>query len=545
MRKKILTISLFLLISLCISQLGISGNKNEHWQFSAVALDSVLNGCDGEFHDYLKRLFTRNDSIIIHSPLWTGKSFADISVAFSGKDLSPARHHDRGRTLQQQLELLTPAMIEKSWKALESRQSVKSAEQKNQNVVVNYLLHHLIALRFANRAGGENDDGEEDLKFAFIYEAMALGYLVDIFSSAHLLVDYKMLSYFQPFNYKKAHDFFVTKGAFVINSNGDAWQTFGDGLMLWFEPTNRYTLNACLTSLRELLLVFYSAFDQNNLPQCLESFQNILANSSSVKDWLEARSGKEYYVTLKMPSLMSLPMPTTASWSKKLDSIDEHGIHRREHYPQLRDAGLHDPDEEGIDREFLYSKNSIPQWLIFDEFQNHSHPDSAKRIIKENENFASVRYVQQRYYPPSIVGFIFNAGGGASFNNNFKPIFLIGAGFGFVDKLLFLKNVSVDVVYINIFDDKNRHFITTTLGGGIHVDLPAPFNIIKSFRFETGHAWEKDYKFTLSHNKIAAGIELPVLPLGFTYTGLTSRIMVQRIATSSAWYGLYFQIVLH
>ncbi|NIV14173.1 MAG: hypothetical protein GWN62_23740 [Aliifodinibius sp.] len=536
--KKIVKVRLVCFILLSICKLAVSGEKEEHREFARIALDSVLADSKGELHPALAALFLRNDSVITNTPLWDEKSFADISVAFSENDYSPASYHKPGRSILEQLKSLASSEIEKTFSDLESATTVKSFENKDKNVVVNYLLHHLIALRLANRAGVNAANRHENLKSAFSYEAIALSYLVDAFSSAHMLIKHKFLSGLQPFNYRKAHSFFRNKGVFVINSKGEAWQTFGDGLMLWYEPTYRHVLDGATTSLREVLLVFHLAVASDTLPASLSSLKESLPPAHPVSTWLETRAGQNYYAVHKMPSLLCLPMPVSATWSKKSEVADEHRIHRRIHYPQLRESGLYDPDMDGIDPDFLLSKESVPDWLISGEFERDPNPDFAREIIKEDTNFASVRFTQPRSFPPSIYGVLLNAAGGGSFNGDLKSTIVLGAGFGLADNLLFFNNPSADLLYTRIFDNKDRHFITLTFGTGIVVEPIA-------FRFELGKAHEIDRRFDLFDYKIAAGIELPMLDLSFTYAGITSRIMVQRIFTGSSLHGVYFQIVLH
>lgn len=545
MRHKIETIRILLVLNLVFCTVVFSAQKDEYRTFSRVALDSVLKECQGELHDDLKTMFVQNGSLVSDTPLWENKSFAGISVAFPEKNQSRAWFHKRGYTILQQLQALTPTLIEEKWKTVESKKSIISVEHKYKNVIVNYFLHHLMAMRFAHRAGKANIDSQEDLRYAFIYEAMALGYLVDAFSSTHILIDYKILPILQYFNYRKAREFYRTKGAYVINSKGDVWHTFGDKLMLWYEPTYRFTLDACITSLRELLLVFYATVDPDSLPLCMETFQNSLEETFSAADWLHARPGVEYYANLKMPSLLCLPMPISASWSKKSEDVDKHGIHRRIHYPQLREPGFHDPDLEGIDTKFLLSLNSIPAWLIFEEFRKSPHPDSTREIIKENPKFASVRFIQQRSFPPSYVGLVIHGAWGATFNGKRKSTMMIGLGAGLFDDFLFLHNVSADMHYIEICNSINCEFLTATLGTSIPFALPQPLNVVKSIRIEAGLAWQKDEDLDIFHNQSAGGIEFATLPLGLMYVGITPRIMAYRIYTGSAYHGVYFQIAVH
>jgi len=525
------------------------GERAEHREFARIALDSVLSNCKDDLHVELRNLFIHGTQ----TPLWNKKSFAEISAFFAEKDRATERSHIPRHSILDQLRPLSASIIESAWRKVQSNNNVKSLEQKGKNVVVNYLLHHLIALRLASAV---TDTG--NLKLALSYEAIALGYLVDAFSSAHILVKYKSLSWLQPLNYKKAHAFFRSKGAFVINSKGEAWQTFGDELMLWYEPTYRHVLQAARTSIGEVLLAFHIAVDAKPIPHSLLALGNSLPKEYPVKAWVGIETETDFYDKLRLPSLLHLPMPVAATWSKKSDIVDKHGIHQRIHYPQLREVGYHDPDLDEVTQKHLWSRDDIGDSLIFEEFRRVDEIISkddkdkfARKIFKEDKNFASVRFIQPKKFSPSYYGLLVNAAGGASFNGDSNSTFIIGAGWGLSDKLLFFNNPSFDALYTRIFAEKDRHFISVTFGLSVTEPLiPEKIStFIKAFRLELGSAQEIGESSGLIDDlfnyKIAVGIELPMLEFPFTYAGLTSRIMVQRIFTGSSLHGVYFQIVLH
>jgi len=521
-----------------------SADLAEHREFSRAALDSALSRCGPLPGSLLEALFIHQGKLDAETPLYQGKSFAELSARFSGKDLSRARAHHRGETVLQQLRQLPASLISSAWQAVESSEAAIPVEQKDRHVLVNYLLHHLLALRFAERAA-HSSAGLEDLRRAFVYEAMAQSYLQDAFSAAHILLEIKAFSALQATNYSKAHAFFNSKGVFVVNSAGDAWQAFGDGLLLWRQPAYEHLLRACATSLEELLLVFFSEAGSGEIPECLRKLHASLPPEFPAQTWLEDRPGSEYYEKLRMPSLLSLPMPMAATWSKQEETVDAHGIHRRGQRPQLRESGLHDPDDAGIDLMFLPPRQAVPDWLVFDEFKGVISSDSTRKLIRENPAFASVRYIQTRRFSPAYAGFLFSAAGGIFVHPGTEGAVGAGIGYGVLDRLLLLANVSLDLRYVQMGWPADRQYLATSVGGGLHFALPRALRLLDTFRFEMGNAWEWGSRFDLFDSRIAVGVELPSLPLGFTYAGLKPRLMFQRIDTGATVSAFYLQIVLH
>ena len=279
----------------------------------------------------------------------------------------------------------------------------------NQNVVVNYFVHHYLALQFAKTAGETEESGKEDLRRALVYEARAQSYLRNAFYAGHMLVPiYYPLFALHSRNIREAHDFYRNTGVFVINARGDAWQTFGGAILQTHEPTYRYILEASLTSLRELFLVYYTSISDGTIPKYLISdemplerlkkrvietwtadgyyrqiffgYYASIGNGTvlkrfipedtpvekireTIKKWTSIEKIENYYSndTGGMPTLLLLPMPISATWSERLPEKDDHDIHRRFHYPQLRDEELHDPS---LKNKPLYAKKDVPQWLI-------------------------------------------------------------------------------------------------------------------------------------------------------------------------------------
>ena len=125
----------------------------------------------------------------------------------------------------------------------------------------------------------------------------------------------------------------------------------------------RRSRQACEYSLNEVMITYHVMAAEpmpDGLWQWLSKVAPEVRADELVAAWLLNRSGAEYFDEVRMPTLMLIPMPMAASWSIRTEMTDEHGIRRRQHYPQLREDGMHDPDDEGIDEEFLYACSSIP-----------------------------------------------------------------------------------------------------------------------------------------------------------------------------------------
>jgi len=519
---------------------GVAWEKEEHRLVADRALDALLT--DWKL-TLLGEAFTQE------------RTFGEVCAQFAGEDSSAARFHQRGKTILEQLKPLSASLIQKvgslhgptppakAFETADGLPSTFSAEQADQNVIVNFLLHHLIALRFAKIAGEEKNG--EPLSRALVYEARAMSYLMDSFAAGHLLVPVgDALSGLHPVNNKEAYNYYRNEGVYVINSQGDVWQTFGNEILQWHDPTYRKILEACLTSLRELFLVYFVYDADEDIPESLKQWGESVASGLSleelVKDWTSTKEGIEYYVELKMPVLLLLPMPVAASWSLRTDEIDEHGIHKRHHYPQLRESGFHDPDLEGIDREFLYPRAAVPDWMV-PELLALENP---AELIKSHPDVASVRFFQTRHFSPSQKGLFFWLGGGAVFKKRgIGFASQVGLGYGLVDNLLLIHRASVELAFIPSFDEGKRKLLVPSLGFGLK--LPSPARLWDSYRFEIGYAFGLRSPYKDNGSKIALGIEFPTIPLGFTYAGLTIRLMYQRFSLERTRHGIFLNFLLH
>jgi hypothetical protein len=539
------------------SSLTLAWEKDEHRQIAEKALAAVLAECRADIQEMFMNPSAENRSLRSGKALWGGKTFGEISSLASGKDVSRSRFHERGRTIAQQLAPLSASLIEAVWNECTGKNlsnnltrtapwaSLFSVELPKHNVVANYLVHHITALRFAQIAGQEKERGETALRLALVYEAAAQSYLTDAFSSGHMFVSLNdAFSRLHPINNREGHDFFRNEGAYVLNSRGDVWQTFGDKLLFWYAPTYRHVLEACVTSLREIFLVFSVTRNTGTVPAGLKEWALSSSQGVSleemVRNWTVIQDGEKYYSEVRMPTLLLLPVPISATWSMRSDQVDEHGIRRRKHYPQLRERGLHDPDLEGIDLDFIYPREAVPEWMVPDFLTDKAPAD----VVKSHPDIASVRYIQPRDFPPSYKGTLFHLGGGTVFDRMGSGFgSMAGLGYGLNDELFLFNKVSFDLKVMPSLDEGRRLLISPQFGFGLI--LPAPFKLWKAYRFEIGYAFGLQSPYEENGWNFAFGIESPTIPLGFTYSGLTLRLQYRIFYLERRIQGLFFELVLH
>ncbi len=521
-----------------------SWEKEEHRMLADLAFDSTLSFCGIEFTDSLIFFPGKNGSITLNRKLWKNRTFGNISAFFSGDDISQSRCQSRGLTINQQLKSLSPAYIDEVWDRIKkSPGDINSVEVSNQNAVFNYLLYHLIALRFAKLSANESDNNPQALRNALIYEAVAQSYLSDAFSSGHLLLFVSdFLAPLNSFNIQIAHDYYCSEGVYVINSNGECWQAFGDKLLQWYPYSFNRVLEACAVSLRELFLVYYTSLGNIELPEHLDGWAQSIADGTTIEklsdSWAVSNDGDKYYSEIKMPALLCIPIPVAATWSVHTERKDEYGYYKRKHYPQLKEDKFHDPDLKDIDEDFLYSKKSIPGWMIPEFLPN----DTLTNLIRYQPDIASVRYIQNRSLPPSLTGHLLNAGGAIVFNkDNYLNGAFLGTGWGFADIFLVMIKPSVNISAMRFFGRNEGWLLMGDLGFAINVPV---FSVLNP-RFDIGYIWGFQSPYEGGAGKFSLGLESETLPLGFTYAGLTFRIKSQFLFFRKTLYSQVLEVVLH
>jgi hypothetical protein len=544
--KSGLNIKLFLMLFFMSFPINtFSWEKDEHQILADLVFDSTLSYCEIGFTDSLIFFHGNTGTIEISKILLDDHTFGNIAAFFSGEDLSQSRCHTKGYTIMQQLEPLSAAFIDEVWDKIKNApEDIPTVEVANKNVVYNYLLYHLIALRFAELSGKELVDSNEFLRYALIYEAVAQSYFSDAFSSGHFFL--QVSDFLAPLNYMNiqiTHHYYSFEGAYVIDSQGRTWQAFGDNLLQWYPTSFNRVFEACLISLKELFLVYYSSSKNIKMPYYLSEWAKLNADGISLEElsnrWLTSNNGAEYYSEIKMPSLLCIPMPLSASWSVRTNKQDKYGIYHRKHFLQLSNEKYHDPDLDDIDTEFLYPSSSVPDWMTADFLPN----DTLQNLIRYHPDIASVRYRQDRFIPPSYRGYLLIAGGTYVYSqdlNNFGAS--LGFGWGFTDEFLFVFiKPSITATAMQLISTNGLWVLSTDFGVGINTPI---LGIFKP-RLEVGYAYGFQSPYKGSAGKFSVGLDSKTLPLGFTYAGLTFRFKYQVITFTEPLHSPVLEIILH
>jgi hypothetical protein len=532
---------IFLLLFIVFTPEVFSWEKEEHQFLADLAFDSTLSFCGINITDSLI-LFPGGP---INKKLWNDQSFGNISAAFSGNDISQSHSHQRGNSIKQQLEPFSAFLIDEVWDRTKAApEEIQNVEVSGQGAVFNYLLYHLIALRFAGLAGEAMDDKNELFRYALIYEAAAQSYLSDTFSAGHLLLQVSdFLASLNYLNVQITHDYYCYEGVYVINSKGECWRTFGDKLLQWYPYSFERVFEACTISLRELFWVYFSSIENAEIPVNLREWARSIADGITPEElsdrWLTANDGIYYYSEIKMPALLCIPMPVSAAWSLRLGKKDEYGLYYRRYYPQLIEEKFHDPDLNEIDVGFLYSVNSMPVWMIPEFLPN----DTLQNLIRYDKDIASVRYVQDRYMPPSFKGYLLIAGTTYGFIGSEKRLGAsLGFGWGFADEFFFfLIKPTISGSIMKLLDSGREWVAAADLGFGINFPI---FGLFKPY-LGLGYAFGFQSPFKGNAGKYFLGLDSETLPLGFTYAGLTFRIKYQFLFFGKTFHSPVLEIILH
>ncbi|MGE5692440.1 MAG: hypothetical protein ACM3YF_01510, partial [Candidatus Zixiibacteriota bacterium] len=197
-----------------------------------------------------------------------------------------------------------------------------------------------------------------------------------------------------------------------------------------------------------------------------------------------------------------------------------------------------DPDLEKIDRKFLYHKEHVPSWLIPDLLLQ----DGPEKLIKENPDFASVRFVQQSDFPPTYAGLLVNSGAGAVIRRRGKGAgWSFGLGYGLIDDFLVFNKISVEAIMMPGLDEPRRLLLGPSFGYGIKL----PFHPLEAMRIEKGYLWGLRLPFKSKGFRLALGFESKTIPLSFTYLGVTLRLKYQWIWLEQTKHGLFLETVFH
>lgn len=456
----------------------------------------------------------------VRTVVWHELNFGRLAEHFARDDGAASRFQTAGQSVYQQLEQLSMSDIEAFWNLASSESEGTATNDpvipNGGNVVANFLLCHLAALRFARIAASSQSPAPGAFRSMLVYEAIAQGFLADAHASGHLLVPrHDPFQALHPVNNRRAHDYYSTEGVFVVNGRFQAWEAFGDGLLTWYARSYRQVLAAGVSSLREVFLVYFAT--KGSIPHRLQEWLDSMTDRPAGKvadDWLEWKSGAAYYERgMGLPSLNYIPMPVSATWSIRSEVKGAHGTRIRRQYPQFREAGYHDPDLLSVVKNRLYSKSAFPSRFIPWELGLVGDPATA---ADSSRNAASVEYVQVHNLPADFAGFLVEVGAGALTDDE-KSVPAISAriGYGIAENILVASHLSVNAGITMPFEDNRVTPVTITAGanpGGLPL------------RLEAGYATTTDDLFSESAPALAAACDLTSQLLGLTYISVSVRL---------------------
>jgi len=553
--------TVILLLLAVVAPALLRAQSEERWRVPDSALATVLREAQaagvvpGEAFAFLRSAGSEK--------LVAMKKFGELA-AFSEPDtFSPCRFHTIGAGIFEQLRSLEADDIRGAIDAAVAGSSnvagnLPSIFLDDENVVANYLLHHLVALHLAERAGQVRDDPSPLLTAALECEARAHGFLVDAFSPGHMRVPSRdLLSVLHVVNTREAHNFYNSQGLFVIDSRGEMWQAFGDNLVQWYAPSWGHVFQACCISLREMLLAYMWRSGSGSIPV---AFLGTLGMSpgeddigATVQSWLALKSGDYYYVQAKLPTLLTIPFPVSATWSVRTTEIDQHGMRVRKHYPQIggerMGEGFADSTLTGPALELLPSWNAVPPWMLPDAWLPEQYltvqkvrdlPVQARlalatTLIRTDTAVASVRFIQEVDFPASYTGPIVSIGGGALWagGTRFGTV-AVSAGYappwGLFPDLLTKMRISGAISLASSLDGFEKLLLSEKIG----ITIP-----LLSFciRVEGGYTEGLRSLHPSSGWVVGCGLELAMIPLRFTYGGILVRprfdvhYLPQRVST--------------
>jgi len=454
-------------------------------------------------------------------------TFGSVCSAAAADDHSAGRYHLGGRTVCEQLDHLSAARIDTL--ANQARRGDPDLLRGDRhrlrgrvrrlgvgNVVGNYLVHHVAALRLAGDAAagrsravagaGRAGVGAPDslLRCALLYEAIAQGYLADAFAAGHLMPPPgRRLRFLHPINRQRLHDHYAVLGLYVLDARGETWYALGDRLLLWYGPSFDHVFDACVASIAEVL-------DAHDPPAFGQGIR-----------------GPEWLTRLRLAALLRIPTVAVATWSVSTDSLDPHGLRARHHYPQLRDAGGHDPTLEPDEVERLPAKSALPDWMIAPEL----FKTDPLALVRERRDYASARFIQPRRPPPGYKGMVVSAGWARFEGPNAGGAELrYGLGYSATGEgSLLVQRLSVDALLLEPIARGGPRPVAITVGfnlklPGLGVWREPWLRWVEYVRLSGGHAWGRIDGPYHDGARYTAGLESPVLPVKFTNAAVALRL---------------------
>ena len=406
------------------------------------------------------------------------------------------------------------------------------------NSVSNYLIAHIIALDFA---------GNPDTPFerALEWEMQAAFFLADTFSSSYIMTPaHKKLAAVQSNNIEFARYFFRTQGAFVINGYGQAWQTFGDHVLMWYPVSYQKVEDALVRSMNELFLCRAIATNKELSSDRHGPWFSLCAQDRDsrevVGDWLTPADGPDYFSQKRLPGLISIPTPISATWSVRSGGRNADGKARRYHYPQLREPGLHNADDPRLDHDFLPSRTDVPDWMLAPALRD----SSTAANIYTNPDVASVAYTQTRYVEPSYSGLIFTMGGGILKRGD-ESVGVLSGGLGHAWETLVpvagsLRGAFEGEVSFPLNGDASAVIARTTGAVGMP-GLP----LFNALHLELGWAWTLEDVIRDDGFRWGIGVVTKPVHLDWTYAGMSVRLRYESFKLDNNLHGFQAILVFH
>ena len=210
--------------------------------------------------------------------------------------------------------------------------------------------------------------------------------------------------------------------------------------------------------------------------------------AKAIDTWLSVQQLDSLYDTpappTLLPTLQYLPVPVVAAWSTDAEEIVIDDFHKRKYYPQLNELSARDTSLNGIENDFLLSRNDYPDWMVAPPFKD-SLASNPQKLIKEDVHWASVAYVQSLSPVISFEGFTFDFGTSWVIDHG-KIASSIGLGYGFHDDLFLIRNLGVGLRFYPKSSSSASSALSTF--GAIRLINPVQKSLLKIFETIGGEA---------------------------------------------------------
>ncbi|MCK5573832.1 MAG: hypothetical protein KAJ12_13770, partial [Bacteroidetes bacterium] len=173
----------------------------------------------------------------------------------------------------------------------------------------------------------------------------------------------------------------------------------------------------------------------------------------------------------------------------------------------------------------------------------------ATNLIKYDTRFASVRYMQERYYRPSYFGVLISGGVAMlSTDNGAGAGYLVGLGYSapwtLLPDFLLVHRLSATISYTRFLDETERTLLSV-MGGLSFLIFPDGFLLIEYLRLEAGYAWGIRSPLKSHGGVFSFSLETGTIPLGFTNTGLLIRPQFKVMHLEKTLFGASIEVVFH